>query len=1823
MAKLYPPVTEEVLSAFCLNYNDDGEKTGASININFNLNRAVANAEIAGLALRMRTISTNQYVITENLALNPNVGKSEGIALSYSLDDGVCNFVITAENNPDAINILKVGQYYKVQLAFIDVTGVIGYWSTVATIKCVAKPSVTIANYVANDVNIFTSEILGEYVQDTSSGDSSEKVYSYRFQLFDSQNNLLDDTGVQLHNSSNDINSNSSTDEYYCYHELNNGESYYIIYSITTINGLSVSSPKYHIMAADSIDPEEDITLMVSTGLEENLYNQNIPDGGFPEWEPWEEGLIKIYPDLNDRIENNMSEEGKNKAITGNFVILRSSSKDNFRTWQEVRRFRLNNEKPYTKIIYDYTVEQGITYRYAIQQFNRQKFYSKKVYAYKRNPYDGRVLLENGQPIYNDIIADFEDMFLYDGKRQLKIRFNPKVSSFKNDLQEQKIDTIGSKHPFIFRNGNVCYKEFPISGLISFQQDNAFFFIDDEDYAQMKLERFEADKGIRDRTKKTTYVSLTQDEITRAINNNIQLYIYKPERVDALSASGHENLLSQNANTILQAKYTPLTTIAEIESYISGGWTLYKKIEQSDTDINGKDYEEPKTYSKTDLTSENVMSERYFKLAVLDWLTDGKPKLFRSPTEGNYIVRLLNVNLTPKAELGRMIHEFSCTAYEIADFNYQSLLSLGILSINEINEIEQQWFSRKINELLIDKNYNANTKYYDIDLENKDVNGFQCTGFAPGDKIRILVKGEAVPTEITIGTTGTYIYDEGKTIVSISILPIDEEFGDFPRTILLATSSYANQKFDTIASINTHTQIGDQLVGPVENYLKKTTVTTPGDKYETSPNVNLIDDDGEKLRVSEILHLHAKKREVIPIFCDDVAITKDSKFYVTPYGQGYIRGKSILPESSFEWTTKLGNLTEEEITTAMTIQELVEFVISKCNKDIFCLFSVYIPSGKPADSWVEYAQSESTGTDWWVKIYGIYDPWLYEQQALAVDENNPEYSYLMGWWPKEELSTKLPLVRADYGSYDPTLTFHYGEEETIISLMETGEITLENIKVPDYITVGNGVVMETIFRVQYIDYTIENENSNLKALKNSYLNLKKQAAENILKYIAANTAKQRGDYLIEKYNILLAELQDYENYKQVISLLTDSARTEQINKLKEYFVNEKNAVNILSLQLQMLDIELAEQLGELYTAEEQADQRIYGEVFQTAKLNYENFFSDTELFNGDTPILLTKEAIFNEVTQDSSLGREVAQEDIEKFLYHIRNSSTYNFERIIESLKDNFDSNISTVETLLDELENKIYISQYLELLNQKGQELFFEDLEQDEFKDRLRSDLFYNVEETEQGRIIRTWKGLKVLAGEDIVHLYQLINKTQNDINTLKSTIITSPLWDNYFHLANNALTTIYRSSSPELIQPIVGDSYLGYKLYRIDRYLDPSVENSIQLGPDCILSEIDFADNTSTNIMTTIQNKLDQLNIAVKNGGDFAKRQKTYDETYAPMTYDNTKNINFTTLKQNLQLGATHTDANGEITINKNSHELEGLLDVLLLSTNNNIDDIVANIKQKSIYYNLPATTVVNLQNKLESYVREYLEVNPTFQKSPYAVYQEICSCITYRDEHSDALSEEQKQIIATTLSNLLSSEPYISFINNNENFDFIIQKLTQQEEQFNQIDDGKLIDTYKEQLDMYIADFNAIVNYMKQKIEVFNNYRTRYADTLDTYDVSDNIKEILWNELQIYNQIQNRLLETKNLFSLQISQLQNNVIFEGYLDFLESYIDYHKVSNTANKKKYLQLLEEANIMAAAVVNEDYSPYNQNLLVQEAWKTYLSALSSAYIIEVKERFS
>jgi hypothetical protein len=65
--------------------------------------------------------------------------------------------------------------------------------------------------------------------------------------------------------------------------------------------------------------------------------------------------------------------------------------------------------------------------------------------------------------------------------RQLRVRFNPKITSFKEVVSDTKKTTLGSKFPFVMRNGIVGYKEFPINGLLSYLSDNDRLFMSKED----------------------------------------------------------------------------------------------------------------------------------------------------------------------------------------------------------------------------------------------------------------------------------------------------------------------------------------------------------------------------------------------------------------------------------------------------------------------------------------------------------------------------------------------------------------------------------------------------------------------------------------------------------------------------------------------------------------------------------------------------------------------------------------------------------------------------------------------------------------------------------------------------------------------------------------------------------------------------------------------------------------------------------------------------------------------------------------------------------------------------------------------------------------------------------------------------------------------------------------------------------------------------------------------------------------------------------------------------------------------------------------------
>jgi hypothetical protein len=265
------------------------------------------------------------------------------------------------------------------------------------------------------------------------------------------------------------------------------------------------------------------------------------------------------------------------------------------------------------------------------------------------------------------VFADFEDSFLYDGERQLKIRFNPKIGNIKTNLQESKVDTLGHKYPFFFRNSEINYKEFTISGLLSFLGDDNFFFINKD---ELKLD----------------------NELHRHDTNSIDELI--------------------------------------------------------------------------DPVSNNIANERAFKLKVLNWLNNGKPKLFRSPHEGNFIVRLMKVTLNPENKLGRLLHSFNCTAYEIDECNYTNLQKYDFLTIT--HNVDLQYLSWKTIHFKKDNNgylsYPINTV-----LNDKPTNQVKFIDMRPGQMIKLVF--ENGKTEIiVIGPTGSYALDSKHTIAEISLL---------------------------------------------------------------------------------------------------------------------------------------------------------------------------------------------------------------------------------------------------------------------------------------------------------------------------------------------------------------------------------------------------------------------------------------------------------------------------------------------------------------------------------------------------------------------------------------------------------------------------------------------------------------------------------------------------------------------------------------------------------------------------------------------------------------------------------------------------------------------------------------------------------------------------------------------------------------------------------------------------------------------------------------------------------------------------------------------
>ena len=411
MAKLYPPYIEGTLPAFSVNCGDGN----GAISIPFAHNRAVSIEEINGYSIKIKTVQNDILIATLNVNDLSNIP--------------VRNFILQGS----ALKV-NIGQYYKIQVAYRDKEkGEVGYYSTVGVIKCTSTPEVIILNLDEGNVSNSLNHFVGQYRQ-PAGGDVSEKVYSSIFTITDSEGNIIETTGNVLHNVENNTKSYLSTDTMNFNRDLEFGKIYKIKYEITTNNGLVVSSPVYQISQQKSVAMELKGELRADA---------NYDDG---------------YADINII---GYKDNGAEEVVSGNFILSREDS-SNPGVWEELTRFSLNYEFPTKTIFRDFTVEQGKTYTYSLQQWNRYGVYSSR----KKS---------------NAVYIDFEDVYLYDGQYQLKIRFNPQVSSFKTQLSETRLETIGGKYPFFFRNSIIGYKTFPITGLISMLSDSQHFFATNEE----------------------------------------------------------------------------------------------------------------------------------------------------------------------------------------------------------------------------------------------------------------------------------------------------------------------------------------------------------------------------------------------------------------------------------------------------------------------------------------------------------------------------------------------------------------------------------------------------------------------------------------------------------------------------------------------------------------------------------------------------------------------------------------------------------------------------------------------------------------------------------------------------------------------------------------------------------------------------------------------------------------------------------------------------------------------------------------------------------------------------------------------------------------------------------------------------------------------------------------------------------------------------------------------------------------------------------------------------------------------------------------------
>lgn len=544
---LYPPIVNDIQPAFV--------KTN-TCKIYFSLSSFNSLDEIKHVQITVVNQNTNQSILNPSMFPLGIKFVTDISQVTNPTDD--YKYYVTIYYPQLVDREFKINQFYKVQLRFYggdDPTppnptadwveehiNDFSEWSKVCLIKPIEQPLISINTLDSEGITTFfipPTEFVGKLYYQQNEDVEKETLKSFNINIYQTSNQK---TVVK----SNEIYTNSFNPNEFYYqllYDLQKQVNYTLAFNYTTIN-LYKETVIFQFKIAQQAENLLDIN--VSIASEEDC------------------GRIKIIFNAPSSVTNK------------NLIIKRTSSKTNFLKWESLKTIINSNSIQY--LWYDTTIESGIWYKYRIQE----------------NAENAKI-----SQISQPIICVFEDIFLTQGNKQLKVQFNPVVSDFRYNVTESQQVTLGSKYPYVKRNGNNYFRSFSLGGLISALMDEQGWY--DPNY---------------------------QDG-----------YFY------------HKN------------KIEPFTTPQEIYDTAA---PLYETYNINNNIDSYQDY----------------IYEREFRQKVLDFLYQNNIKLFRSLTEGNILVKLINVSLQPVESLGRRLYSFSATAIEIDDMILEKLKQYNLINNN-------------------------------------------------------------------------------------------------------------------------------------------------------------------------------------------------------------------------------------------------------------------------------------------------------------------------------------------------------------------------------------------------------------------------------------------------------------------------------------------------------------------------------------------------------------------------------------------------------------------------------------------------------------------------------------------------------------------------------------------------------------------------------------------------------------------------------------------------------------------------------------------------------------------------------------------------------------------------------------------------------------------------------------------------------------------------------------------------------------------------------------------------------------------------------------